>query len=267
MKTQITNSIETITPERAAVMLRTANVDNRRLRMHAVQSMAGAMRRGEWITTHQGIAFTQSGRLVDGQHRLSAIVLAEMPIDMMVSYGLPDDAFKVLDRGIKRSIEDVTGLEKRLAEAVSFAGRIAHGTPASAAQLLSIVDSGFGAAHEDLMKHCGLTRKTVSAAPVRTAAVVMVMDGQPSDEVCKLYRQLCTAEHQSAPSVWSLLRQIADGKATAKNSNDLLCRSLKALNPRNTQLSKVQISEAEITQSIAYVRRVIRGATEGGLSA
>jgi len=36
------------------------------------RGFAEAMRRGEWMVTHQGIAFDTQGVLVDGQHRLAA---------------------------------------------------------------------------------------------------------------------------------------------------------------------------------------------------
>lgn len=49
------------------------NEGNRLIRRYKVEAIADAIRRGEWETTHQGIAIDPDGRLIDGQHRLSAI--------------------------------------------------------------------------------------------------------------------------------------------------------------------------------------------------
>lgn len=45
-----------------------------------VKGFAEAMSRGEWMVTHQGIAFSSAGVLVDGQHRLAAVIEAEHAI-------------------------------------------------------------------------------------------------------------------------------------------------------------------------------------------
>jgi hypothetical protein len=60
--------VQTITPSRAAELL-AANTTNRPLSRPVVRGFAEAMRRDEWLVTHQGIAFDVNGVLVDGQHR------------------------------------------------------------------------------------------------------------------------------------------------------------------------------------------------------
>lgn len=71
---------KTISPEEAAE-LPTRNESNRPLSKTVVSGFASAMRRGEWKLTHQGIALGQDGQVVDGQHRLSAIVESGVPTD------------------------------------------------------------------------------------------------------------------------------------------------------------------------------------------
>jgi hypothetical protein len=56
--------------------------------------------------THQGIAFYENDVLADGQHRLAAIVLAGVPVQVMVTYGLPLEAHDSLDKGDKRTLGD-----------------------------------------------------------------------------------------------------------------------------------------------------------------
>src|SRR5947208_14577232 len=69
------------------------------------------MRRGEWRVTHQGIAFDTEGALVDGQHRLAAVVEAEVPVELTVFTEVPDGAFDVLDTGKRRNAADVLAIE------------------------------------------------------------------------------------------------------------------------------------------------------------
>ncbi|MFI0737181.1 hypothetical protein ACH4PU_03565 [Streptomyces sp. NPDC021100] len=68
--------------------------------------MADSIIREEWQLTHQGIALDgplQTGSLLDGQHRLNAIIKAGIPVWIFVFEGLPRTAFPVLDTGKRRS--------------------------------------------------------------------------------------------------------------------------------------------------------------------
>ena len=76
-----------ITPELAAMWLR-KNVNNRNLSHDRVKQYALAMLSGNWALTHQGIAFDTEDILIDGQHRLEAIVKAGIPVKMNVTFGV-----------------------------------------------------------------------------------------------------------------------------------------------------------------------------------
>lgn len=99
-----------ITPAKAADML-AANTTNRPLSKPTVRAFAEAMRRGEWMVTHQGIAFDVNGVLVDGQHRLAAIVEAETPVELTVFTDVAEGTFDVLDTGKRRNAADVLAIE------------------------------------------------------------------------------------------------------------------------------------------------------------
>ncbi|MFJ8434340.1 hypothetical protein ACIQ9P_23850 [Kitasatospora sp. NPDC094019] len=94
-----------VTPEIAEIFL-SRNSVNRRLDKSHVQALVEAILRGEWQLTHQGIGFDRSGRLLDGQHRLHAIVEAGVPVEMFVWGGLSEDVFPVLDTVKRRSAAD-----------------------------------------------------------------------------------------------------------------------------------------------------------------
>ncbi|WP_129815099.1 hypothetical protein [Streptomyces albidoflavus] len=94
-----------ITPDNAADFL-SRNSVNRRLDMGQVGNLARIIRRGEWKLTHQGIAFDENDQLLDGQHRLRAVIEANSAVEMYAFYGLPRDTFPVLDIGKRRSASD-----------------------------------------------------------------------------------------------------------------------------------------------------------------
>jgi hypothetical protein len=102
--------VQTITPARAEEML-AANTANRPLSRPTVRSFAEAMRRGDWLVTHQGIAFDTEGVLVDGQHRLAAVIEADMPVEMTVFTEVEPHTFDVLDTGKRRNAADVLAIE------------------------------------------------------------------------------------------------------------------------------------------------------------
>ncbi|HEY2198297.1 MAG TPA: hypothetical protein VGH69_11480 [Mycobacterium sp.] len=99
-----------VTPVKAAEML-AANTANRPLSRSTVRGFAEAMRRGDWLVTHQGVAFDTRGVLVDGQHRLAAVVEADVAVEMTVFTDVEADTFDVLDTGKKRTAADVLAIE------------------------------------------------------------------------------------------------------------------------------------------------------------
>jgi hypothetical protein len=91
------------TPERAAQVLKDQNLKNRPKKPWKIRVMARAMKAGKFTPTHQGMAFSVSGRLLDGQNRLLAIVASGVTLDIPTTYGLPDRAQADMDTGSGRT--------------------------------------------------------------------------------------------------------------------------------------------------------------------
>lgn len=262
----ITASIQTITPEWAAEQLAKRNGTNRRLRGWWAEALAAAMRRGEWITTHQGIAFAQSGSIIDGQHRLKGVVIAKRPVDMMVFHGVPDSAFSVLDIGVKRSVSDTTGLSKKTAEACRLAATITQqsGGSTTPAQVSALAEAGLGEIHERLIAYCSSNTAIYSASSMRVAACALVMDGNPEEYVFKLYKDLATQKLEVLPPIgYAFVRQVGAGKVSSSATEtggryDLLARGLKVLQPQNSELSRIVMNEGDAVAARAFVRHVMR---------
>ena len=106
-------TVETITPAKAQKILDAQLVpeNQRRLSPMTVDSYARAMKAGQWLLTHQGIAIDDNGELMDGQHRLRAIVASGVSVQLQVTRGVPhngrsDGVYTIdaIDRGAPRAV-------------------------------------------------------------------------------------------------------------------------------------------------------------------
>lgn len=86
-----------VTPEIAERWLKN-NGKNRKLSIVHAKKLAAVMAAGKWSLNGQTISFDDQGRLLDGQHRLTAIVLSGVPVDMAVATEVVDErAFQTYD--------------------------------------------------------------------------------------------------------------------------------------------------------------------------
>lgn len=105
-----------ITPEKANEFLG-KNIVNRNIRDKRVNQYVKEMQNGRWELNGESIKFNDKGELIDGQHRLTAIVKSGMAIDMCVVWDVPSEV-TILDRGSGRSTADtliISGMDKKLA--------------------------------------------------------------------------------------------------------------------------------------------------------
>lgn len=91
----------TITPEMALELL-TSNIQNRSVNQRRVDALAALIRDGKWIIDGNPIRIARSGRLLDGQHRLYAIIEAEVPVDSYLVTDLDEEAEFIIDTGKPR---------------------------------------------------------------------------------------------------------------------------------------------------------------------
>jgi len=103
MKTNITVSIETIQPAHAKMILEDQEqriakglFHQRTINESTVNKYALDMQMGHWLVNNQGIAYDREGNLIDGRHRLWAIVKAGVPVETMVMRGLESVQNKTL---------------------------------------------------------------------------------------------------------------------------------------------------------------------------
>jgi len=94
----------TITPNDAEqLLLRSAGIRQRPVAQDRVRLYARKMKDGQWRSTHQAIAIDKDGVLFDGQHRVAAIALAGIPVEITIAYDADPSTFDVVDVGRVRS--------------------------------------------------------------------------------------------------------------------------------------------------------------------
>ena len=103
MEDAIYGKEKTITPEEAAAIIQSQNYNNRPLNQVTVNYYAYQMQEGLWKSNGEGIQFSKTGRLLNGQHRLMAIIKANMPIKLFCVYNIDDDAFVTYDQQYTRT--------------------------------------------------------------------------------------------------------------------------------------------------------------------
>jgi hypothetical protein len=102
--------VQSVSPQETAEWLSTKNYKNRALSEWTVAKYVQEMKRGRWKLSGKPLIFGKSGRLLDGQHRLKACVVSNMPFETVVVYGAEDHVFDVIDDGKVRTMADVLGI-------------------------------------------------------------------------------------------------------------------------------------------------------------
>lgn len=105
--------VENIRPKQAQEWIdRSHNIRQRFLSPRRVDKLAHAIIDGQWQLTHQAIALNAKGEVLDGQHRLAAIVQAgkelgdDLEVPLLVAYEADPATFDVIDTGAARSTAD-----------------------------------------------------------------------------------------------------------------------------------------------------------------
>lgn len=105
---EIEQRVLKVTPAHAEKWL-TMNTGNRRIRPSHVRHLAKQMELGRWMLSPEPIVFSPQ-RLLDGQHRLSAVLMSGCTIEASVALVQNEDVFRVLDQGVNRNNSDLMGI-------------------------------------------------------------------------------------------------------------------------------------------------------------
>lgn len=149
------SEVKKITPEEAEKILTTRH-ENRTISRPVVKKYAADMAMDQWIVTGEPLIFSEQGRLLDGQHRLSATIQAQKTIEFLCVYGISVKAFEKMGQGKKRTFADflsISGYKNctTLAAAMNVLNRFRNGSFTNGGDLVS-----FRTGEELLKRHPGI---------------------------------------------------------------------------------------------------------------
>lgn len=99
----ITSTIETITPAIAQNWLDASKTENRPFSQAVISSYADTMKKGNWLLNGEAITFDEKGNLLNGHHRLKAVIASASNIQSFVVRGVTSKAFSTFDCGRNRT--------------------------------------------------------------------------------------------------------------------------------------------------------------------
>ena len=107
MRTQV----EKITPEIAtAILEQSKDIKNRVVNQGHVEWLASQMKAGKWILNGECIILDDEDQLIDGQHRMWAVVESGATIETNVTRGADRKGFATIDTGSARTLGNVLGI-------------------------------------------------------------------------------------------------------------------------------------------------------------
>jgi hypothetical protein len=240
-----------ITPEIASELLERTNFDNRKLKPAVVKKYAKIMTDGDWRFSPETISMSKTGRLLNGQHRMTAVVQSGVTCRFLFATGFDDDVFSVLDRGATRTRADALKIDKKLSETAGLVVRLE-----SFGQSGQVTDAEIYRAamrienvHGDLLDFCNTSAKVFSSAPFRLAAVARVMSGADRDYVFGLYRNLVLARTELLPPIGhaairaSITGRLYGGGGHTQPANATVAWDV--FNKSSAQKSKISVSYSQ----------------------
>lgn len=190
-----------VSPKQAEAWLKDKG-NNRKLSTAHVRYLAQEIKSGRWRLTHQGIAFGDDGRLLDGQHRLAAIIDAGIAVNIAVSYEVPIGEFAIIDRGMPRNLATITGIPKFGAECYQFMITLAGSkTNKPSPDDVYLLSKYFNDIMEGLQKTCNTSIRFFSSVPIRTAAIIATASGQSNTYIHNTYRDLVLQNFKQLPNL------------------------------------------------------------------
>jgi hypothetical protein len=250
---------ELITPEIAADLLK-KNISNRKFRQSWANYYIRQIQDGSWRLSHHGICIGEAGCLVDGQHRLHAMVATNTSFWLLVArWPNVSNALQLgVDQGAKRSNADLLQIPKDHAALAACIARLSidrSNQVPSPDGVGRVYFQHFKKEIDLLYDVCNTKRKGSSSASVGVGAVVnMKRFPSAAAEIVEQYRKLVLVEEGRWPSIVSLCRSCRDEGGLGKDS--LVAKSYLAFNPDRRGVEKLIVRDQP--KLLAEIREYLR---------
>jgi hypothetical protein len=229
-KTRGTEEIK-VTPEIAQHWL-TFNAANRDLVQRKVAQYRSDMECGNWNDDGAPIRFAY-GKLLDGQHRLHAIVEAGVRLPAVVVYGLDGESQVTMDTGRCRSPRDILSIEgltvwdaQTLGSAIHAIIANSHGLPSSShdrytnREVRDFFLENRGALESSLRTIRDLPHQRTIISLSRALSMHYLFSRIDSDQADQFFQRLCIGDGVAKSSPIFHLRQ--------RLTNDLLSKTKRS---------------------------------------
>lgn len=211
----VSSMIVRVTPEIATEWL-AKNNDNRAINNSRVNLYSSAMRDGHWVENGQPIIISTDGYLIDGQHRLTALIRAGVSLDMLLVRLEETDEGGVLtarhipiDIGQSRTASNITGLHPRVASIIR--------------QMIWMFEKGGQTVSKDpevIMQRYDRIKEWIDKVPKKNIKIytnvhilaALVLADYMGYNVWDTYTELLNRNYHKLPEVWSSwMRNIDNG--------------------------------------------------------
>lgn len=263
---------EVIGPEEAADILATRNKRNRKLSPKTVNEYARQMTAGEFPFIADPVRFDRDGNLIDGQHRLAAVVGSGQPQTFVIVRNLDPDTQKYMDAGRKRTATDQLRIEGMPSPSVAASiGRfVMHwqagdvpgfNTKFSTAEVVDFVESNLDKVEAASAHARALYRATRASQAISGASYVMAREVADVAAADEFFNLLASGAGLDTGSPILLLRNkliyLSSGGNRGKRAErpELAYFYVRAWNGwrRHEELTKLQLPSGS-TLGIAHLR-------------
>lgn len=228
MEAKLLTRVETITPPLAEEYLK-KNTHNRPIRQNVVDFYAEQMKKGLWLLNGEAITFDKTGSLVNGQHRLRAVIKSGCGVDFLVVRGADEGSYVVTDSGMTRKLADVFSVDgipnaasvssiinKYLALKsdlciMNDAGRYKNSKTKSKQEILGIYleDEDFWNEITKMSMRCRSALRILNIAEIGATISYLIKErGHSKEKVYTFFEDLCKNEIPQNPMLGALRNRL-----------------------------------------------------------
>jgi hypothetical protein len=239
---KLATQVLTISPEVATYLIELNWSGNRNLQQSVVDRYATEMRHGNWMLTGEPLILSWDGVVIDGQHRLWAVIESAQTVDMNVTFGIDPDAYCKINSGSTRNLAYRAGMAPGHAAALNFIVKTVFGQAECSDTTLRLIDPIYGAYVDALIALQTRRMPVLRAAPVVAAGAIWSGDGMGA-YVQNLYASMIALDSGAlTPIAKSFLKQTVElaGTQKAPKGLDLFVRAFKAFDHNSAQATRLQ---------------------------
>ena len=256
-----------VTPEIATTWLK-YNLINRALRPAVVKFLAMQITLGRWIPNGDGIDFRKDGVLMNGQHRLHAIIMAGVAVKLMIVPDLDEEVFLIRDRFNPKTAADVLHLPSPLLADASLCYRVYVDTAGRIAEMdQRDIAAWWSPAHDTLSKDVKFT-KGLSGAALRVGYGARWAMADPEDRayVLEQFKALIASDVQTMSRATAVLwkrvlqHKITGGKGGVQGRLTIAAAAFYHADPIKRDVEPLIIDKAAILHELRVVIRNMEAA-------